>query len=122
VYGGGNIGLMGAIAETVSEGLGPSAVLGVIPSMLMDREVSGTTIGECRVVDNMHTRKAEMAEAADAFVALPGGFGTLEEILEAITWLQLGYHQKPVGFLNMNGFYDGLLTFFDHCVTAGFVR
>ena len=120
VYGGGNIGLMGEIAHTVDDG--GVEVIGVIPEALVDREVSGTTVGETIVVDSMHTRKATMASKADGFVALPGGYGTLEELLEIITWQQLGYHARPVGVLNVEGYYDPLLHMFDEMVRAGFLR
>ena len=122
VYGGGNVGLMGAVAEAARAAGAP--VVGVIPRALQPREVSGE-VGpgiETRVTEGMHDRKATMAELADAFIALPGGFGTLEETLEMITWQQLGYHDKPVGLLNVGGFYDGLLGFFDSCVAKGFIR
>jgi uncharacterized protein (TIGR00730 family) len=85
-------------------------------------ELSGPSVGEVRVVADMHSRKAQMAESADAFVALPGGFGTLEEVLEAITWHQLGFSAKPVGFLNVDGFYDQLLAFFEHATAEGFIK
>ncbi|KAI7839678.1 hypothetical protein COHA_006487 [Chlorella ohadii] len=106
VYGGGNVGLMGAIAETVGKGLGEQSVIGVIPAALEPREISGTTVGEIRVVPSMHERKAIMFDESDAFIAIPGGYGTLDETLEITTWQQLGYHQKPVGILNINGFFD----------------
>lgn len=122
VYGGGSVGLMGKIASTVYDLLGEGSVIGVIPAALEPREVSGAAVGEVRIVPDMHTRKAEMAAEADAFVCLPGGYGTLEEMLEMVTWLQLGFHEKPVALLNINGFYEHLLGFFDHCVTEGFVR
>ena len=85
-------------------------------------ELSGPSVGEVKVVNDMHTRKAIMAESADAFIALPGGYGTLEEVLEAITWHQLGFSAKPVGFLNVDGFYDQLLAFFEHATAEGFIR
>jgi len=90
IYGGGNVGLMGAVAQTVHDAMGEGSVLGVIPEHLLPREVSGQTVGETVVTKNMHERKATMAEAADGFVALPGGFGTLEELMEVVTWQQLG--------------------------------
>lgn len=89
VYGGGNVGLMGAIAQTVSDGLGPHHVVGIIPKSLAPREISGTTVGEIRLVDDMHSRKAMMFAEADAFIAIPGGFGTLDETIEITTWQQL---------------------------------
>ncbi|KAK9806701.1 hypothetical protein WJX73_010267 [Symbiochloris irregularis] len=122
VYGGGNVGCMGAIATTVSAGLGEDSVIGVIPGALQPREISGGAIGELIIVPDMHARKAKMCDLADAFIAMPGGFGTLEEILEMLTWQQLGFHAKPVAFLNWNGFFDHLLAFFDHAVSEGFVR
>uniref|UniRef100_A0A7I4EE59 cytokinin riboside 5'-monophosphate phosphoribohydrolase n=1 Tax=Physcomitrium patens TaxID=3218 RepID=A0A7I4EE59_PHYPA len=111
VYGGGSIGLMGQVAQTVDSGGGN--VVGVIPKALLGKEITGSTVGELIVVGDMHQRKAEMARQADAFIALPGGYGTLEELVEVITWNQLGIHLKPVGLLNVDGFYDTLLTFFD---------
>ena len=165
VYGGGNVGLMGVIAETVYKGHGceDSAVVGVIPDYLEDREVSGTTVGEtivvkvrggCRrrrrlcssrgshggwprmgssaisrpslaltiTIQDMHTRKAKMFEVADAFIAIPGGLGTLDETIEISTWQQLGLHTKPVGLLNVNGFFDKLIEFLDHAVDEEFIR
>mmetsp|Transcript_17368 Transcript_17368/g.51969 ORF Transcript_17368/g.51969 Transcript_17368/m.51969 type:complete len:158 (-) Transcript_17368:1225-1698(-) len=102
--------------------LGEGSVVGVIPKELEPREVSGEAVGEVRIVRNMHERKAIMAMEASAFICLPGGFGTLEEGVEVLTWSQLGFHTKPVAVLNINGFYDHLLAFFDHCVTEGFIR
>mmetsp|Transcript_13868 Transcript_13868/g.23440 ORF Transcript_13868/g.23440 Transcript_13868/m.23440 type:complete len:211 (-) Transcript_13868:503-1135(-) len=120
VYGGGSVGLMGTISTTVHKHGGK--VFGVIPKELQPKEISGESVGEVRVVDGMHERKAVMAELGDAFIAMPGGFGTLEELMEIITWQQLGYHRKPVGLLNVDGFYDSLLAFFDQLVAEGFVR
>ncbi|EIE19309.1 hypothetical protein COCSUDRAFT_25815 [Coccomyxa subellipsoidea C-169] len=122
VYGGGNVGLMGEIAHTVYNGLGEESVIGVIPEALQPREISGETVGEIRIVPDMHTRKAMMSAEADAFIGIPGGFGTLEELMEMVTWQQLGLHTKPVGILNIAGYYDHLLDFFDHAVEEGFVR
>lgn len=122
VYGGGNVGLMGAVAEAVGSGLGPEHVIGVIPAALAPREISGTTVGEIRVVESMHERKAMMFEEADAFISIPGGFGTLDETLEITTWQQLGYHTKPVGILNICGFFDSLFAFLDHATEQGFIR
>ncbi|CAK9213637.1 unnamed protein product [Sphagnum troendelagicum] len=119
VYGGGSIGLMGKIAQTVDAGGGH--VIGVIPKALMPREICGQTVGEMIAVDDMHQRKAEMARLADAFIALPGGYGTLEELLEITTWSQLGIHAKPVGILNVNRYYDTLLALFDKAVEEGFL-
>eukprot|EP00798_Chlamydomonas_sp_ICE-L_P017238 gene17238-23562_t len=122
VYGGGSVGLMGEVAREVQNGSGDGSVVGVIPEALKPKELSGETIGELLVVPDMHTRKALMAERSDGFIAMPGGFGTLEEVLEVITWQQLGYHEKPIGFLNTEGFFTPLLAFFDQCVEQGFIR
>ncbi|EFN51355.1 hypothetical protein CHLNCDRAFT_28106 [Chlorella variabilis] len=122
VYGGGNVGLMGAVAEAVGSRLGPDQVIGVIPAALEPREISGTTVGEIRVVGSMHERKAMMFEEADAFIMIPGGYGTLDETLEITTWQQLGFHTKPVGLLNINGFFNKLLAFLDHATQEGFIR
>ncbi|CAM8987287.1 hypothetical protein QQ045_006210 [Rhodiola kirilowii] len=120
VYGGGSIGLMGLVSEAVHNGGGH--VLGIIPKTLMCKEITGVTIGEVKSVANMHQRKAEMARHSDCFIALPGGYGTLEELLEVITWAQLGIHDKPVGLLNVDGYYNYLLTFIDKAVDDGFIR
>ena len=120
VYGGGNVGLMGVIADEVLQ-LGGEAT-GVIPRALLEREVGHTGLTRQFVVKDMHERKAMMAELADGFIAMPGGLGTLEELFEMLTWAQLGIHSKPVGLLNVNGFYDGLIGFVDHQQAAGFVR
>jgi uncharacterized protein (TIGR00730 family) len=120
VYGGASVGLMGVVADTVlTEG---GEVIGVIPSTLVEREIAHRRLTELRVVDTMHDRKAGMAALADAFVALPGGLGTLEEIFEVWTWAQLGLHTKPCALLNTAGYYDPLLEFIDHAVREGFVR
>ncbi|KAL6848768.1 hypothetical protein ACP4OV_021351 [Aristida adscensionis] len=119
VYGGGSIGLMGLVSHAVHAG--GRHVMGIIPKSLMPREVTGEPVGEVRAVSGMHERKAEMARFADAFIALPGGYGTLEELLEVITWAQLGIHKKPVGLLNVDGFYDPLLSFIDLAVNEGFI-
>ncbi|RAL51734.1 unnamed protein product [Cuscuta campestris] len=119
VYGGGSVGLMGLVSQAVHDG--GRHVLGVIPRSLMPREITGGPIGEVRAVSDMHQRKAEMARQADAFIALPGGYGTLEELLEVITWAQLGIHKKPVGLLNVEGFYNSLLCFIDKAVDEGFI-
>ncbi|PKU70111.1 Cytokinin riboside 5'-monophosphate phosphoribohydrolase LOG3 [Dendrobium catenatum] len=125
VYGGGSIGLMGLVSQAVFNGgrhvLGSLFLSRVIPKTLMPREITGETIGEVRAVSGMHQRKAEMARHADAFIALPGGYGTLEELLEAITWAQLGIHNKPVGLLNIDGYYNCLLSFIDKAVEEGFI-
>ena len=114
VYGGANVGLMGAMANAVLEGGGH--VTGVIPRHLLDLEVAHTGIPDLRIVESMHDRKALMAELSDAFVALPGGFGTLEETFEVLTWRQLGLHQKPVVILNAGGYFDALVAFLEHMV------
>ncbi|KAG6519445.1 hypothetical protein ZIOFF_022939 [Zingiber officinale] len=119
VYGGGSVGLMGLVSQAVHDG--GRHVLGVIPRTLMPREITGVTVGEVRAVSGMHQRKAEMARQADAFIALPGGYGTLEELLEVITWAQLGIHDKPVGLLNVDGYYNSLLCFIDKAVDEGFI-
>ena len=120
VYGGGSVGLMGDTLNTSAHASG-GKVLGVIPVALEPVEISGASVGEVRVVADMHERKALMARNPDAFVALPGGFGTLEELLEVITWQQLGYHAKPVGVLNIEGYFDAFLAFLDHAVRSGFI-
>ncbi|WIA11291.1 hypothetical protein OEZ85_011414 [Tetradesmus obliquus] len=122
VYGGGTVGLMGEIARGVQSGLGPQAVLGVIPEALTPREISSELIGDTKIVNDMHERKAMMARHADGFIAMPGGLGTLEELLEVMTWQQLGFHAKPIGLLNTEGFYDPLLSFFKHCIDEGFLN
>ncbi|KAK8958571.1 Cytokinin riboside 5'-monophosphate phosphoribohydrolase LOG7 [Platanthera guangdongensis] len=119
VYGGGSVGLMGLVSNAVHEG--GRHVLGVIPRSLMTTEITGEPIGEVRAVSDMHERKAEMARQADAFIALPGGYGTLEELLEVITWAQLGIHRKPVGLLNVDGYYNSLLSFIDMAVAEEFI-
>jgi uncharacterized protein (TIGR00730 family) len=119
VYGGASVGLMGAVADAALEGGGH--VIGVIPQALVDREVAHPELADLRVVDSMHERKALMAELSDAFVALPGGVGTLEELFEVYTWNQLGLHAKPLGLFNVRGYYDGLARFLDHAVAERFV-
>ena len=120
VWGGGNVGLMGVLADAVL-GAGGRAY-GVIPSFMAERELAHPQATEMRVVDSMHARKAAMADRADAFVALPGGFGTLDELFEIVTWAQLHIHAKPVGLLNVQGFYDPLLAMALHMSAAGFVK
>ncbi len=120
VYGGGRVGLMGVLADEVL-GRGGQAI-GVIPRALLRREVGHAGVTAMRVVDTMHERKAMMAELSDGFIALPGGLGTLEEIFEIWTWAQLGMHRKPVGFLNVHGYYSQLFEFLDHGVSESFVR
>lgn len=120
VYGGGNVGLMGVIADEVLRQGGEAT--GVIPRALLEREVGHTGLTRMFVVKDMHERKAMMADLADGFIAMPGGMGTLEELFEMLTWSQLGIHAKPVGVLNVNGFYDGLIKFMAHLQGEGFVR
>jgi uncharacterized protein (TIGR00730 family) len=120
VYGGGNVGLMGRIAHVVLAGGGK--VIGVIPERLVDKEVAHTGLTELIVVRSMHERKAKMAELSDGFIALPGGIGTLEEIMEVFTWTQLGYHSKPCALLNVNGFYDQLDAFLETMVNTKFLK
>ncbi|KAI4333123.1 hypothetical protein L6164_017967 [Bauhinia variegata] len=119
VYGGGSLGLMGLISKTVQNG--GCHVLGVIPNALLPPEISGESFGEVKTVADMHERKAEMAKHADAFIALPGGYGTMEELLEVIAWSQLGIHDKPVGLLNVDGYFNSLLALFDKGVEEGFI-
>ena len=120
VYGGGSVGLMGVLADTVlAEG---GEVVGVIPGPLATRELAHKGLTELMVVGSMHERKATMARLSDGFVALPGGLGTLEETLEVLTWTQLGIHRKPVGVLNVEGYWDGLERMLGHAVREGFVR
>jgi uncharacterized protein (TIGR00730 family) len=120
VYGGGNVGLMGTLADTTLEAGGE--IIGVIPEALLNREVSHTRIPDLRVVGSMHERKAMMAELADAFIAMPGGFGTFEDFCEVLTWTQLGLHRKPCGLLNVEGYYDPLLALFDHALAEHFLK
>lgn len=120
VYGGAKTGIMGEIADTVLEGGG--SVTGVIPHALHGKEVAHPGLTELHVVDSMHERKSLMAVLSDGFVALPGGYGTLEEIIEVITWGQLGFHDKPCGILNIAGYFDHLLAFLDHSEAEGFLR
>ncbi|WP_297797485.1 TIGR00730 family Rossman fold protein [uncultured Marinobacter sp.] len=120
VFGGGHVGLMGIVADSVLASGGK--VYGVIPEHLRARELAHGSLTELHVVKDMHERKAKMAELADGFVALPGGIGTLEEIFEAWTWGQLGFHQKPCALFNVNGFYDPLLTMVSAMERAGFLK
>lgn len=120
VYGGGNIGLMGIIADEVMRNGGE--VIGIIPDSLDKKEVGHRGLTELRVVGSMHERKAQMAELADGFIAMPGGIGTFEEFFEILTWAQLGFHDKPCGILNIAGYYNGLLALCDNAVTEGFLR
>jgi uncharacterized protein (TIGR00730 family) len=119
VFGGGRIGLMGVLAETVLAGGGEA--IGVIPQDLMDKGLGLASVTSLRVVGTMHARKALMAELADAFVAMPGGYGTAEEFFEALTWAQLGLHTKPCGLLNVHGYFDDLIRFVDHAVHEQFL-
>lgn len=119
VYGGASIGLMGQVADTVIEHGGEA--VGVIPEFMLDYEIAHNTLTELHIVRTMHERKAMMAERACAFVALPGGLGTFEEILEIATWAQLNQHQKPMMLYNVNGFYDSLIAQLDHAVQEGFL-
>ncbi len=120
VFGGGSVGLMGVLADAALEA--GARVYGVIPTRLVDLEVSHHGLTELHVVDDMHQRKMRMAELADGFMALPGGWGTLEEMFEATTWTQLGYHNKPVGLLNAHGYYDHLVAFLGHAAAESFIR
>jgi uncharacterized protein (TIGR00730 family) len=120
VYGGGGVGLMGALADAViAEG---GDLTGVIPRALVDREIAHRDVMDMRVVGSMHERKALMAELSDAFIALPGGIGTLEELFEVYTWAQLGLHQKPCALLDVEGYYDGIADFLAHAVNERFLR
>jgi uncharacterized protein (TIGR00730 family) len=120
VYGGGHVGLMGVLADTVMAAGGEA--IGVMPQALVDREIGHTGISELRVVGSMHERKALMADLSDAFIALPGGAGTLEELFEVYTWAQLGLHDKPCGLLDVEDYYAGLAAFLDHAVGERFLR
>lgn len=120
VYGGGKVGLMGAVADAALEQGGQ--VVGVIPDFLQAKEVGHRGLTELFVVDNMHERKMKMNTLCEGVIALPGGFGTLEELFEMITWGQLGLHTKPVGILNVNGFYDHLVVFIDQMVVSGLLK
>ncbi|QJR15363.1 TIGR00730 family Rossman fold protein [Usitatibacter palustris] len=120
VYGGGSVGLMGVMADAAL--LADGEVIGVIPEVLMGKEVDHKGLAKMHVVKSMHERKALMAELSDGFIALPGGWGTFEELFEVLTWSQLGLHRKPCGILNAGGYYDKLLEFLDHAVSEAFVR
>ncbi|WP_298610794.1 TIGR00730 family Rossman fold protein [uncultured Thiothrix sp.] len=120
IYGGAKVGLMGVVADAaLSKG---GEVIGVIPDSLVTHEVAHGGLTDLIVTDSMHTRKMRMAELADAFIALPGGWGTLDEMFEVLTWAQLGFHKKPCGLLNVAGYYEGLKQFFKHTVDEAFVR
>ncbi|WP_211467880.1 LOG family protein [Collimonas silvisoli] len=120
VYGGGNVGLMGIIADEVMR-LGGQAT-GVIPQALLKKELGHNGLTQLHIVKDMHERKAMMADLSDGFIAMPGGIGTLEELFEVFTWAQLGFHQKPIGLLNVDGFYNGLLQFIQHMVSQRFLK
>jgi hypothetical protein len=120
VFGGGCVGLMGIVADAMLAAGGH--VIGVIPGAMVEREIAHKGLADLRIVSSMHERKALMAELSDAFIALPGGFGTFEEFCEVITWTQLGLHRKRCGLLNVNGFYDPLLALFDRAVRDGFLK
>jgi uncharacterized protein (TIGR00730 family) len=120
VYGGGNVGLMGQIADAALAAGG--RVIGVIPRFMREAELAHPALSECHEVESMHERKARMAEAADAFIALPGGYGTLDELFEALTWTQIGLQAKPCGVLNVAGYYDPLLAMLDRMAADGFLR
>lgn len=120
VFGAGHVGLMGVLADAVLAADGEA--IGVIPQTLVDRELAHTRLTQTHVVGSMHQRKALMAELADAFLALPGGYGTLEELFEIVTWAQLGFHAKPVGLLNVAGFFDPLLAWIDGAIAEEFIR
>jgi uncharacterized protein (TIGR00730 family) len=120
IYGGSNVGLMKAVAEAALAASG--RVIGVIPEVLVDLEVAHHGITELHITSTMHTRKALIGEKADAFIALPGGFGTFEELFEVLAWHTLKIHAKPIVLLNVNGFYDKLLVFLDHCVAEGMLK
>jgi uncharacterized protein (TIGR00730 family) len=120
VYGGGHIGLMGVLADTMLAGGGK--VIGVIPKSLEAKELAHGSLTELHVVETMHQRKAAMADLSDAFAALPGGYGTADELFEILTWAQLGLHRKAIGLLNVEGFFDPLLAWIDRCNAEGFIR
>jgi uncharacterized protein (TIGR00730 family) len=120
VYGGASVGIMGVLADTILAAGGH--VIGIIPQTLVDREIAHPGLSELRVVKSMHERKMLMAELSDGFIALPGGLGTLEEIFEVLTWIQLGLHRKPCGLLNIRNYYRSLIDFLDHAVAEGFIK
>jgi uncharacterized protein (TIGR00730 family) len=119
-YGGGNVGLMSVVADTVLEQRGN--VIGVIPELLVDKELAHRGLSELRIVKSMHERKAVMAELSDGFMGLPGGIGTMEEFFEVLSWAQLSLHDKPCGLLNVRGYYQHLIHFLDHAVGQGFLK
>ena len=120
VYGGGRLGLMGAVADAALAAGGE--VIGIIPQALVDAEVAHRGCTQLRIVSGMHERKALFTDLSDGFITLPGGVGTMDELWEAVSWSQLGYHEKPVGLLNVGGFYDALIAFNDHMKAVGFIR
>jgi uncharacterized protein (TIGR00730 family) len=120
VYGGGHVGLMGVLADATLQAGGE--VIGVIPEAMVARELAHGNVTELQVVPSMHARKARMAELSDAFIAMPGGYGTFEELFEIITWAQLGIHRKPIGLLNVAGYYDGLLACVEQAIAEGFIK
>jgi uncharacterized protein (TIGR00730 family) len=120
VYGGSSVGLMGVIADAVLRRGGE--VIGVIPEAMVERELAHPAVTHLHVEPSMHARKARMADLADAFIAMPGGYGTLEELFEIITWAQLGIHQKPIGLLNVSGYFDALTVLIEHAIDEGFIR
>jgi len=120
VFGGGSVGLMGVIADAVLDGGGE--VIGVIPRALATKEIVHARVPDTRRVRDMHERKAVMAELADAFIALPGGFGTFEELFEVVTWAQLGFHTKNIGLLNVDYYFDPLVTLIEHAIQSGFIK
>ncbi len=120
VYGGGSVGLMGMVARSARDC--GCHVVGIIPNYLTTKELMGQKVGDLIVVETMHERKATMGKMADAFIAMPGGFGTMDELFEVITWGQLGLHVKPIGLFNVDGYFDPLVAFIDHAVAQGFVR
>lgn len=120
VYGGGKVGLMGVLADAALAAGG--SVIGIMPQFLVDKEIAHRGLTELRVVDTMHNRKEMMMRVADAIIALPGGWGTYDELAEAATWAQLGLHDKPLGLLNVSGFFDPLIAQMDHAIAEGFVR
>lgn len=120
VYGAGHVGLMGVVADAVLQAGGE--VIGVIPQALVDKELAHSQLTDLRIVRTMHERKAMMAELADGFAALPGGYGTGDELFEILTWAQLGFHRKPIGVVNVGGYFDGLLAWLDHTVAEQFVK
>lgn len=120
VYGGASIGLMGELADTVLDAGGEA--IGVMPSILAEKEIAHPNLTKLHVTASMHDRKSVMADLSDAFIALPGGLGTLEELFEIWTWGQLGFHEKPIALFNIDGYFDGILTFLDHAVIEGFIK